>query len=200
LAAEFGIDAPLPAMVSLSAELLDAAGDTLRQWGVTLRPGHAVGLELRRGLTPLNRYVPLEGGAYQADALRIYAFDMLVQNPDRRVENPNCGNFKGRLVAYDHEMAFSFLHPIVGAGHPWEVPRFSRQHLFHGFVAGARRRGAIDWDPIKDAVRTVSERVEGLVEYLPDAWRGHGERVATHIQAVATNTLEFQNGLENSLL
>jgi hypothetical protein len=58
------------------------------------------------------------------EAARIYAYDLITQNPDRRADNPNCGSYNGRLVAYDFEMAFSFLYAIPGtAGEPWEVAR-----------------------------------------------------------------------------
>ena len=61
------------------------------------------------------------------------------------------------------------------------------------------RRRTIDWQPISDAIQAVNERVDGLVEFLPDAWRADGERVAAHIADVAAHLEDFENNLQRSL-
>src|SRR4051812_810122 len=68
------------------------------------------------------------------DAARIYVFDLLVQNADRRSDNSNCMVVARQLAAIDFESSFSFLYPIIGnSAHPWEVSRhgIASRHLFH---------------------------------------------------------------------
>lgn len=45
-------------------------------------------------------------------AAAIFAFDLLIQNPDRHTVNPNLWTRSDRLVVYEHEQAFSFLHVL----------------------------------------------------------------------------------------
>jgi hypothetical protein len=33
----------------------------------------------------------------------------MMQNPDRRIDNPNCAQQDGHLLAFDFELTFSFL-------------------------------------------------------------------------------------------
>jgi hypothetical protein len=199
LAVEFGVDAPLPAIVELSGELIQAAAENLARWGIAPRPGPGVGVEFRRGLAPLSRFVPVKGDAELADAVQIYAFDMLIQNPDRREDKPNCGNFKGRLVAYDHEMAFSFLYPVIGAKKPWEVPQLARQHVFQRVPRAATRRATLDWAPVRSSVARVSQRVGEFAQFLPDRWQVQAGLVVAHIHAVAEHLPAFEDALRRSL-
>ncbi len=147
LAIEFGIDAPRAVLVDLSPELLAASEAQLAAWRVQPRAGRAVGLEQRRGLLPLDRFTPIKTDIEIAEAARIYAYDLITQNPDRRTDNPNCGSYGGRLVAYDFEMAFSFLYAIPGTGgEPWEVARlpFVANHIFRGRLSRSLHRQELD--------------------------------------------------------
>jgi hypothetical protein len=49
-------------------------------------------------------------GVQRDQAAAIFAFDLLVQNPDRCPMNPNLGTRSDRLGVYDQEQSFSFLH------------------------------------------------------------------------------------------
>ena len=199
LAMAFGIEAPTPAIVNLSTELIEVAAHNLAGWGLSPRPGEAVGLEFLRGLAPLSRLIPVKGPAEIVDAAQIYAFDMLIQNPDRRDDKPNCANLRGRLVAYDHEMAFSFLYPIVGSGRPWEVPSFSQHHVFHRALRSPESKGEIDWTSVRQGLAAVEEQVEGLAQLVPDRWRAHADRVVTHVHEVASHAGVFEEQLRRSL-
>lgn len=55
---------------------------------------------------PVNRSIP---EAMWRDAVNIFAFDALIQNPDRRPENPNLLTQGDNVYVYEHETSFSFL-------------------------------------------------------------------------------------------
>jgi hypothetical protein len=203
LAIEFGIDAPRAVLVNLSSELLTTSAEQLAGWGVQPRPGRAVGVEHRRGLLPLDRFLPIKTEQEVAEASRIYAFDLLTQNPDRRSDNPNCASYGGRFVAYDFEMAFSFLYEIPGTGsEPWEVARlrFAGQHLFREGLSRSMQRNELDWAPIREAVSCLdADRLNQMTEFLPEEWHALGLRVAAHFAAVRNNLDEFEGQLRRSL-
>jgi hypothetical protein len=200
LAIEFGIDAAQPELVSLDADLLNTSAESLERWRLRPRAGLAVGLDYRPAMLPLNSLRPIRGRPELDDAALIYAFDLLTQNPDRRTDNHNCATRRGRLVAYDFEMAFSFLLPIVGgAAEPWRVSAlpFRTEHLFWP----ALRDGMAwaDWAPAVAAVVAVDDRVEQLVEFLPEHWRLSGRSVRDHLHTVRQNIEAFHDELQRSL-
>jgi hypothetical protein len=167
LARELGVITPTPALVQISPEFLDAAKSQLSEHHQRLQSGLGVGAERLEGLVPVPAGTPLTGDEL-AQAAVIYGFDLLVQNPDRRVDNPNCARHGDRLVAYDFEMSFSFLLAILQQEEPWEVSKHgvSRTHLFRSAL---HRASKIDWQPFVRALERLSdERLNDLAEGLPD--------------------------------
>ena len=114
-------------------------------------------------------------GVLRDQAAAIFAFDMLVQNPDRRATNPNVWSRSDRLGVYDHEQAFSFLHlPVIGGPpRPWVLAdrmggfRFMEDHIFYPALRGAR----IDLGPFKSKLNGLSnQEIGSLVEPVPSEW------------------------------
>jgi hypothetical protein len=118
-------------------------------------------------------------GVQRDQAAAIFAFDLLVQNPDRRAVNPNLWTRSDRLGVYDHEQAFSFLHlPIIGGPpRPWVLAdqtagfRFMENHVFYPVLRGGR----LDLGPFEAKLAALSDGViDGLLEAVPAEWReGH---------------------------
>ena len=109
-------------------------------------------------------------------AAEIFAFDLLVQNADRRATNPNLWSRAERVGVYDHEQAFSFLHlPIIGgAPRPWALAdqvgafRYMEGHAFYPSLRGAK----LNLGPFEGRLTALSDEViEGLLEPVPAEWR-----------------------------
>jgi hypothetical protein len=66
-------------------------------------------------------------------AVDIFAFDALVQNPDRRFNNPNLLVNGDSILIFDHEIAFSFLLDIFPSPSPWrlESQQYLADHVFY---------------------------------------------------------------------
>ena len=101
--------------------------------GIKLQSGLGVGVEYLRGLTTVEPSLILQLPRELAQAATIYAFDMLVQNPDRtRKRRTNCAQWHGNLLAFDFELCFSFALLLLGEAEPWKVDdKMAREHLFH---------------------------------------------------------------------
>ena len=74
-------------------------------------------------------------------AAEVFAFDVLIQNPDRRKESPNGPNLlwaDDEIYLYDHEQAFSFLMGVLGWQPPWtgQGTEFCRNHVFFQQLTG----------------------------------------------------------------
>lgn len=146
LAADLGLDVPQAAVVDLPAGFEAVVPQPEAAAAVRASPGLNFGsLHLGAGFTtwPSGR---APHGHQRDQAAAIFAFDALVQNPDRKAANPNLWARSDRLGVYDHEQAFSFLSiPIIGgAPRPWEVNdhaaasfRFLESHIFYASLRGA---------------------------------------------------------------
>lgn len=62
--------------------------------------------------------------AMRQAAVTIFAFDALVQNPDRRFNNQNLLTRGDDIFVFDHEVAFSFLLDILRLPVIWRPVRF----------------------------------------------------------------------------
>lgn len=151
LARELGVFTATPALVEIDGETADALNVSLSPRGLRIEPGTAVGCTYLRPLLPATGVLPEEAAV---EVPRLYGFDLAVQNPDRRIQNPNCALFENQLLAYDFEMAFSFLMLIGNTFEAWEVSKhgIAPQHIFY-----PRLRGKLpDWNPLLTALRTLT--------------------------------------------
>jgi hypothetical protein len=119
-------------------------------------------------------------GSQRDQAADVFAFDTLIQNPDRRAVNPNLWARSDRLGVYDHEQAFSFLaRPIIGgATKPWQAAKqpkgfqFLEQHIFYRGLRGGR----LDFGPFKEKLGQLTDgQIQGYADAVPAAWRSQGD-------------------------
>jgi hypothetical protein len=115
-------------------------------------------------------------GAQRDQAASIFAFDALIQNPDRRAENPNLWARSDRLGVYDHEQAFSFLFlPIIGgAPRPWIASdqvsafRFLENHIFYSSLRGSD----FDLQPFEERLGYLTDaQIGAYPASVPPEWR-----------------------------
>lgn len=66
-------------------------------------------------------------------AVDIFAFDALIQNPDRGFNNPNLFTKGDSFLVFDHETAFSFLFDILPSPTPWKLggQPYLTDHVFY---------------------------------------------------------------------
>lgn len=198
LARELGVNTPEPALVHLSQEFVESVS-RFNVFNLRLATGIGVGTEYFKSgfdnLTP-NKSLPLEE---TAQAALIYGFDLIAQNPDRRPDKTNCAMRSGQLMAYDFEMAFSFLLPILGkASEPWEFSQhgLAQRHLFHTML----KQQAVDWTPLIQAMKRLNaRRLQQLMAALPEQWTELAERVSAHFLAVRSQSAKLALELARSL-
>jgi hypothetical protein len=194
LAREFGITTPKPCIVNLDPAFVSVVNSTSR---LKLRPGLAVGTEYFRA-APF-----LPGAALSTEQLGqaalIYAYDLMVQNPDRRVENPNCATDGDRLIAFDFEMAFSFLSAIGPVPPPWKFSELEMRHnhLFKRSLAASE----VFWAPVIESVRALTPTLlKKLCGLIPGEFGDYGLPIRRHLNAVVRNASKLELELAGSLL
>jgi len=103
-------------------------------------------------------------------AARIAAFDVFIDNPDRRKENPNCllvASEGSRLLAIDHDLAFSGLLVHI-FGNSWPTDILSK-HLFRGRF-GTKTPDLADVQA--SLARLTDAFLDELPAQVPSAWLG----------------------------
>jgi len=211
LARRLGVDTPEPVLVHLSPVFVEAhqpviAGHpSLIGTGAKLLPGYGAGCEfLSPGFVPIVPGTSLSEGELQ-QAAHIYAFDLLVQNPDRSFDagkRPNCANFGQRLIAFDFELAFSFVYLIFNPHKPWEVTKhdIGPKHLFYKQLRAGMHDGKIDLHPFVTRLATLD--VDDLIQQmhsLPTGWARYADKIEVHLKEVIVHLRDFELELHRSL-
>jgi hypothetical protein len=135
-----------------------------------LEPGYAT--------WPQERTIP---GSLIQDAAEIFAFDLMIQNPDRRRDKPNLLRKGDELVIFDHEMAFSFFYSLVPEEYPWEGKgiNYIRDHVFYD---GLRRR-EVSFERLQGALEAINERRLAMyAEAVPEEWRNKSRDTVERIE------------------
>jgi hypothetical protein len=108
--------------------------------------------------------------AMKRTAMEIFAFDALIQNPDRRAVNPNCVFLGDEFLLYDHESAFSNFF-VLFAKPPWEPGGldFLKDHIFYHTLRGE----ALELDRLHGALEALdASRFQEYVLNVPADWNG----------------------------
>ncbi|MCX7992061.1 MAG: hypothetical protein N2651_00170 [Fimbriimonadales bacterium] len=133
----------------------------------------------------------------QAQAFRLFAFDMLAQNADRRPEKPNCGfTASSDLWAYDFDLCFAHCFvPLLGGSDVLET--LAKQHLLYSTLKGQTH----DWQGLKHALQQIGTSWWSEVLYnLPESWRSDAERVRDSVLQVVGDADNWLQSLRRWLM
>jgi hypothetical protein len=125
------------------------------------------------------------------DAMKVYAFDALIQNPDRRFDNPNLGTRSGKIIVFDHELAFSFL--LLGTFAPKEPWRLSAETYLDDHVLARRLKGKAFPE---DFTQRLSSLTGGALQFIssqcPADWRLEDlPKMEAHLELMRQHSAEF---------
>jgi hypothetical protein len=193
LANHFGILVPEPAAVQVEQEFADVVNERLRQQTPTRKIGAGLnfGSRIINPMTTwlVDRVIP---EAMFRDATNIFAFDALIQNPDRRVENPNLFTQGDSIYVYDHEeTSFSFLVAVSPSEEPWNLEReaYLARHVFYNRLRGKE----IDLADFRECLEALTPEVLTTIrEDVPPEWAHEDLKgIENHLMKVRKNADEF---------
>ena len=102
-------------------------------------------------------------------AAEIFAFDVLIQNPDRRRDNPNLLTDGEEIYVCDHEQGFSFLAGVINWQPPWtgQGTDFFRNHVFFQQLQGTTP----NFDRLRGALEALTDsRLNEYLDAIPNEW------------------------------
>jgi hypothetical protein len=195
LADELGLPRPTSAIVEIDPRIGDLLSPKDADVAAIIRKsgGLNFGSKALSGgycTWPVNKSIP---ASLIQIAAEIYAFDGLIQNPDRKANNPNLLWKRDEIYIIDHELAFSFLFQIGAAGLPWELAGqagdFLADHVFGRDLKGK----AFDLNRFKNALDGLTDFTLGaLIDQVPIEWKNdHLSRIREHIAMVRDRSGEF---------
>jgi hypothetical protein len=167
LAADLGLPVPRPWLVDVPPEIVPMVVDA----EVVDKLSRSVPVAF--GSTRAPEFSVWTTGHRLTEAMRsvaagILLFDAIIQNHDRRSDNPNCLVRGDDLRVIDHELAF--MHRLVlGWRAPWLLGGMSDfetpgRHIFVSALAGA----AVDFEPVRSRWIALSDaRLEEYAGSVP---------------------------------
>jgi hypothetical protein len=133
-------------------------------------------------------------------ATDIFAFDALIQNPDRRYANQNVLAVRDDLLIFDHEQAFSFLLALSASAEPWTLDdqQYLTDHVFYRRLKSKE----VDLKSFTASLGGLSAAlVEGFVAEVPMEWKNDNvARIERHLQAVREHADEFGAAIRRFLI
>lgn len=129
--------------------------------------------------------------------MEVFAFDGLIQNPDRRKANPNCAFLGSNLLIIDHESAFSHFMTILPVA-PWEAEgvAFLKDHIFFHALHG----GNLALDRFQGALKAIDKtRLNEYIEAIPLEWNGQtatGGKIKKYLTECIANFQQIRQQLE----
>ncbi len=180
IAEAVGLKVPEPVLVEIRPEFCDGVPDHEAAERLRRNLGVVFGSKLLSGgyITWLvNKAIPER---LRDAASEVLAFDMFIQNPDRRTERPNLLVRVDDLVVVDHDMAFSFLFALGNLDEAWLDPLEAgiRGHIFFHGLKG--RLG--DLRRFRAAVEAMDDgRLDEMRMDIPAEWISSGiSRIQLH--------------------
>jgi hypothetical protein len=140
---------------------------------------------------PTNQTIPQ---SLQAQALDLFAFDALIQNPDRGAARPNLLTGNGRIIAIDHDSAFSFVHAILGPVDPCSLHLlpFLEQHVFFSQLRGRH----LDLEHFRERLLSLDQRLPAILSATRPAWEpSYSERIESHLMAAREKADRFMEAI-----
>jgi hypothetical protein len=199
LAYHFGLVSPEPALIAIERDLADLVAGMLPTYAAVIKG--SIGLNFgTRVLTGVSTW-PVDkslAAAMLQGASDIFAFDALVQNPDRRYSNPNLFAKGDSLIIFDHETAFSFLLALSPSV-PWNLD--GQQYLLEHVFFRTLKSKAIDLTSFTNSLAGLTDDV--LTEFLtdmPSEWIDDSlPKIKEHLSAIRGHIAEFAEAIRRFL-
>lgn len=193
LAGDLGLPVPEPFLIDISADWAATIPDATRRAKVLKSSPVAFG----------SRVVTRQFGVWSSGnvisdtmlttAASIFIFDAIIQNPDRRSDNPNCLVRGEELRIFDHELAFSH-GLVIGWQPPWVLGGLKSMETNgnHIFRRGLKGR-IVDYSPIRARWTDLSDnKIKDYLTALPSEWPdiGNAAESATRLIKEARDNID----------
>ncbi|MBI5057138.1 MAG: hypothetical protein HZB61_11040 [Nitrospirae bacterium] len=199
LAAFLDIPTPEPAIIEIDPLLAEVISDPALSRKIKGSSGPNFGSRVITGgfeTWPVGKAIP---SSLRTLAAEIFAFDALIQNPDRKVKKPNILWKGDDLYIIDHEMSLMFIYEILPMPTPWQITNlnFIKDHLFYENLKGQ----AVNLDRFAGALELLTDNaMETILTNVPEDWRSNNiSKITTHINEIMHHRNSFIDEIRRAL-
>lgn len=200
LADYFEIPTPEIAFVDIDPEFGMSQLDPKIKASVLASPGLNFGSRYIQGAITFN---PPVSPTLVPAAARIYCFDILIGNMDRRHPKINMFTANGSFIVFDHEQAFPHSIPYMlvgGAPEPWDFAKeqWSRDHILYSSLKGRDLLFEIEGF-VTDLERLKDDILDKIENSIPAEWNKNVNNISNHLAKTRDNAKLFKRCLQELL-
>jgi len=201
LASYFCLPTPEPALITIEPELarLIANSHSSKAALINGSVGLNFGTKVMTGFGTwlVDRPIP---GAIRQTATEIFAFDALIQNPDRRFDNSNVLVNGETVLIFDHELAFSFLLDIFPSPTPWQLDR--QKYLMNHVYYRQLKSQNVDLNAFTLRLAGLSDAViNQIFADVPSEWNNDDvPKIGLHLGVMRDHAEEFAEEIRRFLV
>jgi hypothetical protein len=200
LADYFGLSTPPIALVDISQDFAESIPNSQTSAFVKNSPGLNFGSQYLPGSVQFN---PPVSATMVPLAARIFCFDMLIGNMDRRMPKINMFKTPDGFILYDHEQAFPHSLSYMFLGSPplaWDFIReaWSKDHILYQSLKGRSLSFEVE-EFISDLVRLKDNILIKIEEQIPAEWEKNVNNITTHLAKTRDNADLFKRSLQELL-
>jgi HipA-like kinase len=186
LAGDLGLPVPEPFVLDLPQAWIDVLPDESVRARINASSRVAFGSRLLSPQYSLWHSGVRMLGVLVQPAADIFAFDAWIQNPDRRMDNPNCLIRGDQLRIIDHELAFSHGLILGGWTPPWELGGLKSIETPGNHIFLDRLRGRqVDYVTIRQAWAALTDaQVTSYGDAVPQDWAVAAGSVQTALRLI----------------
>ena len=186
LAVDLGLPVPEPFVVALDDGFIDLVSTSDAPLAGRMRSSSRYAFGSRKlppgfATFPASARIPDE---LRAQAAEVFAFDCLIENPDRRPENPNLLSNGRSLAIIDHELAFMTV--FIGWQPPWKPGSLGTHGRGpHVLLQGLKGR-TYDFTRLESTWASVTDdRLDQYRAALPAEWIATGDVASEALAVIA---------------
>lgn len=200
LAQCFNLNTPAIALVEIDPDFAKAQPNPAVRQTLANSPGLNFGSQYIRGAVLFN---PPASRNQISVAARVFCFDMLIGNVDRRHPRINLFQKAESLILYDHEQAFPYSRPrmYVGGFPPaWEFPKevWSKNHILYPSIKGKPVSLEIE-EFVSDLLMLNEDILTTIEEQIPPEWQADVRNISLYLSAARDNAKLFERTLQELL-
>lgn len=133
------------------------------------------------------------------NAQALFAFDVFIQNSDRRRDKPNMMTDGRKIIIYDHELAFGFIHDLFPNKEPWVIREADLEWINRHCILPKIKGKEFDFQAFSDGLSALTEEFwEMAWQLIPEEWQSQEQfnGIKQYLTAICNNKGPFINHLQ----
>jgi hypothetical protein len=201
IAMQLGLQVAEPVLINITPEFTDTLVNKNEHRVASDSSGLNFGCRYLAGYREFIIGQKLNDNQYEV-AQNIYAFDVFISNPDRRIDKQNMLTDGNNVLIFDHELAFSFIMAITKSPSPWLISpadlNWIKNHFFYNILKEFKPNFA---NFVENLSGLNSDFWAKLTDLIPNAWTTYQiGQIQTNLQSIVENRKYFLEQLNLSLL